>query len=157
VLDYEKIEIEFIKFGIDSQSFWNIWRLTPDVYRYGSEGDWIVKREFKKVDNNGLLERAEYVLDATINLFVSADKKLSSSKSPDYKNYFCSLKQPKVPIYEKADRNSKVVGTTPEGLTEVFVDYTVSGLKNDGLYWKVSHFKDNLYLWGYIADEYVDQ
>lgn len=157
VLDHEKIELEFIKLGIDSQSFWNICRLTPEVYRYDRDGEWVVKREFIKVDEDGIQNRAEYVLDATINLFVSADQKLSSSRTPDYKNYVCRLRQSNVPIYEKADRNSKVIETTPEGLTELFVVYTVPGLRNDGLYWKVSHYKDNLYLWGYIADEYVDQ
>lgn len=156
VLDHEKIEIEFIKLGIDSQSFWNIWRLTPEVYRYGRDGDWVVKREFRKVDEDGIQERAEYVLDAAINLFVSADHKESFSKTPNYKNYFVRLRQENVPIYEKADKNSKVVGTTPEGLAELYVKCTVPGLKKDGLYWEVSHFKDNLFLMGYISDEFVE-
>jgi hypothetical protein len=157
VLDRDKIEIEFIKLGIDSQSFWNIWRLTPEVYRYDRDGEWVVKREFIKVDEDGIQNRAEYVLDATINLFVLADHKLRSSRGPDYNNYVCKLRQSGVPIYEKADRNSKVIGTTPVAVTELFVEYTVSGLRNDGLYWKVSHHIDDLYLWGYIADECVDQ
>lgn len=157
VLDHDKIEIEFIKLGIDRQSFWNIWRLTPEVYRYNREGNWIIKRDFKKVDLDGIQDRAEYVLDATINMFVSADQKQSSLKILNYRDYFLNLREDNVPIYEKADRNSNQVGTTPKGLKKIFVDYTVSGLKNDGLYWKVSHFDDGLHLWGYIADEYVDQ
>lgn len=157
VVDRDKIEIEFIKMGIDSQSFWNIWRLTPEVYRYGYDGEWVIKREFIKVDEDGIQNRAEYVLDATINLFVSADQKQSSLKSPNYKNYIVNLRQDNVPIYEKADRSSNQVGTTPKGLKKIVVDYTVSGLKKDGLYWKVRHFDEGLYLWGYIADDYVDQ
>lgn len=157
VLDHDKIEIEFIKLGIDSQSFWNIWRLTPEVYRYDRDGEWVVKREFIKVDEDGIQNRAEYVLDATINLFVLADQKQSSLKSPNYKNYFINLREDNVPIYEKADVTSNQIGTTPKGLKKIFVDYTVPGLKKDGLYWKVSHFDDGLHLWGYIADDYVDQ
>jgi hypothetical protein len=157
VFDHDKIEIEFIKLGIDSQSFWNIWRLTPEVYRYGRDGAWVVKRELKKVDNDGIQERAEYVLDTVINLFVSSDQKQSFSKSPKYINYFVRLRQANVPVYEKADKTSKVVGTTPEGLAKLNVTCTVPGLKKDGLYWEVNHFKDDLYLMGYISDEFVDQ
>lgn len=33
MFDHESVEMELLKSGMDSVSFWNIWRLTPEVYR----------------------------------------------------------------------------------------------------------------------------
>lgn len=157
VFDYNQLELEFIKTGIDSHSFWNIWRLTPEVYRYGRTDSWIVKREFNKLDEDGIKERTEYVLDATINLFVAADQKQSLSKSASSRDFFINLTADEIPIYEKTDKNSKVLDITAKGLFKLFVTYAVQGLDNNGTYWKVSHYEDGKSYWGYIADEFVQK
>ena len=152
VFDHNNLEMELMKLGIDSTSFWNIWRLTPQVYRKGLEGEWIVKREFNKLEEDGINERAEYVLDATINLFITSDQKRKAAKSPDHRNYFIELCAEEVPLYEKADNNSKVLRHTPKGLKKIFVESSVPGLRGDNTYWEVMHLEKKVFFSGYISD-----
>ena len=153
VLDHNDIEMELMKSGLDSTSFWNVWRLTPSVYRKGRDGEWIVKQEFNKLENEGIRERAEYVLDATINLFIVSDQKSKAIKSPDHRDYYIELRTDKIPLYLKADEDSTVLGHTPEGLMKVYVQSSVLGLKGDNIYWKVNHLEDDIYLNGFISNE----
>lgn len=155
VLDHNVIEMDLMKSGMDSVSFWNVWRLTPEVYRRKSGDEWVVKREFKKLEKDGIRERAEYVLDTTINLFVAADQKLAATKSPGYRKYYITLRQDQVPVYRKADTGSEVVATTPAGLTKLFVDYTVPALNGTGTFWHVFHPEEEFYLSGYISEDAV--
>jgi hypothetical protein len=45
VLDHKNLDAELMKEGIDNTAFWNVWRLTPEVYRFKDEDDWLVKRK----------------------------------------------------------------------------------------------------------------
>lgn len=157
VYDHDDLELEFLKLGIDRLSYWNVWRLTPEVYRRKGEKEWVVKEEFQKLEKEGIAERAEYVLDTTINLFVSMDQKRKALKSVEWKNYYVTLHKPKVPLYEKADKTSKILGYTPEELEKLYVEYYVPGLKGEGIFWKVAHFEDGLHLWGYIHNDDLNE
>jgi hypothetical protein len=157
VLDHNDIEMELMKSGIDNTSFWNVWRLTPEVYRKGQDSEWIVKREFNKLESEGIRERADYVLDATINIFITYDQKYKATKSPNYRNYYVDLRTDKIPLYEKADKDSKVLGHTPEGLMKVYVESNVAGLKGDNIYWKVRHLEGDIYLTGFISNDAIHQ
>lgn len=155
VLDHNDVEMELMKSGMDSVSFWNVWRLTPEVYRHGADGEWVVKRDLQKLDREGIKERAEYVLDTTVNLFVAADQKRAGMRSPERRKYYVTLREERVPVYEKADVNSKVVETTPEGVTQLFVDFAVPALNGEGMFWHVVHFGDGWSIWGYIHEDTV--
>jgi hypothetical protein len=153
VLDHSDIEMELMKSGMDSTSFWNVWRLTPRVYRKNIEDEWIVNQEFNKLEKDGIEDRAEYVLDTTINLFIASDQKIKATKSPDYRNYFIELRTDKVPLYEKADKCSKILGYTPEDLFKVYVESCVPGLKGDNTYWRVRHYEEDIYFVGFISND----
>jgi hypothetical protein len=60
-----------------------------------------------------------------------------------------------VPVYEKADKNSKIASYTPDGITKVETDYRVEGLNEDGLYWHVSHYDNGIFIWGFIHNDFV--
>lgn len=153
VFDHNTLEMDLMKKGIGSTSFWNVWRLTPAVYRHGSQGDWIIKHELNKLEEEGIKERAEYVLDTTINILVIADNKLKKSKTLTHNKYFIDLKHEKVPVYEKADRASKVVQHTPENLLKIYVDSSVTSLDGANIFWEVSHFEDDVYIQGFIDND----
>jgi hypothetical protein len=157
VLDHNVLEMDLMKSGMDSVSFWNVWRLTPKVYRRETGDDWVVKREFSIFEEDGIRERAEYVLDTTINLFVTADQKLAATRSTEFRNYYVTLRQEQVPVYRKADTGSEVVATTPAGLTELFVDYVVSALDGTGRFWHINHLAEGIYLRGYISEDIVGE
>lgn len=156
VLDHNAIEIELMKSGLDSVSFWNVRRLTPEVYRKALNVEWVVKRELNTLDEDGIRERAEYVLDTTINLFVTADQKIASTRSPEHRQYYVTLLHEQVPVYNKADTGSELVATTPVGLSEIFVDYSVPALNGSGHFWHVSHYNEGVFLSGYISEDVVE-
>lgn len=156
VLDHSELEMELMKSGMDSVSFWNVWRLTPEVYRSADDKPWVVKRDFAKLEADGIKERGEYVLDTTINLLVSADQKVAAARWTEPRRYFANLRREQVPLYQKASLTSDVIATTPAGLTMVYVDFAVDGIEA-GSFWHVSHYDENVSLYGYIsADEISD-
>lgn len=157
VLDHNELEMDLMRSGMDSTSFWNVWRLTPQVYRREVGGVWVVKRELTKFQEDGIRERAEYVLDTTINLFVAADQKVAATRSPEWRNYYVKLRSDQVPVYKKADVNSEVVMTTPPGVTKLHVDFSVPALNGDGNFWHVAHFAEGLHIWGYISEDVVGE
>lgn len=155
VIDHNVLEMDLMISGMDSVSFWNVWRLTPEVYRPEAGGQWVVKREFRKLEQDGIKDRAEYVLDTTINLFVSADQKIAAVKSPEHRRYYMDLRTEEVPVYRKADLNSEVVSTTPKGVTRLYVDFEVPALKGEGKFLHVAHFDEGVSVWGYIPEDVV--
>lgn len=155
VLDHNDLEMDLMKSGMDSVSFWNVWRLTPEVYRADQNKEWVVKRDFAKLEQEGIKERAEYVLDTTINLLVSADQRIAATRSPDIRPYYVKLRRDQIPVYKKADTNSEVVTITPPGLTQLHVDFSVAALHGNGEFWYVAHFEKELHIWGYIQGDYV--
>ncbi|MBI4777047.1 MAG: hypothetical protein HY788_23185 [Deltaproteobacteria bacterium] len=153
VLDHNDIEMELMKSGMDSITFWNVWRLTPEVYQRRPESEWIIKRELRKLDDKGIKERAEYVLDATISLFITADQKNAGVRDAEYRRYYVRLRETGVPVHEKADKNSNVVARTPQGVEKIFVDFIVPALKGEGRFWQVVHFDEKFYIQGYIHED----
>lgn len=156
VYDHDKLDIDLLRSGMSRSDYWNVWRLTPRIYRKDKESDWVVKEDFRKLDEEGIKDRAEYVLDSTINLILTKHLDLKRSKSPDYRNYYVTLKKEMAPIYEKADKNSKIIGTVPEGFTKLFVDSKTPALTGDDVFWHVSHFEDDLHLYGYINSDDIE-
>lgn len=151
VFDHDYLEMYLMENGMDSVSFWNIIRLTPAIYRRKIGDEWIIKREFSKLENEGILERAEYVLYTTINLFVTADQKYATIKSPKYQEYYIILAQDQIPIYKKADLTSEKISATPPGITKLCVDYTVPALNGIGTFYHV----DEIGMFGYIIENAV--
>ena len=155
VLDHKDLEMELLTSRIDSVSFWNVWRLTPEVYRLRGSDDWVVKWEFNKLDNDGIKGRAEYVLDTTISLFVAADQRTAATRMPDYRKYYVDLNSEEVPIYAKADKRSNVIGTTPPGQRRLYVNYRVAALDGSETFWHVSHFDEGCSVWGFISEDSI--
>lgn len=156
VYDHDRLDMDLLKSGMSRLDYWNVWRLTPSLYRKDKESEWIVKEDFQKLDEEGIKDRAEYVLDSTINLILTKHMDLRRSKTPNYRKYFANLKTETAPIYEKADNKSKIIGAIPVGYKKVFVDAKVSALNGDGLFWHVSHFEDGLHLYGYIDNDDIE-
>jgi hypothetical protein len=150
VYDHTHLDQELLKYGVDNTAFWNVWRLTPEVYRT-KDKEWIIKDDFAKLEPDVLKDNIEYVFNTTADIIITIHAKKGSIKTSSDRRYYLELKQEEVPIYEKADVTSRIVATTPSGLTKLNCDYQIIGLKGDGLYWHISE----LALWGFIHNDYV--
>lgn len=154
VYDHSNLDQELLMNSVDNTEFWNVWRLTPELYRT-KDKEWIVKEDFDKLEIDVLKTNIEYIFSATINIILAIHTKRASIKTSTSRRYYIDLKQEEVPIYEKADLTSKVVSITPKGLTRLDCDYRIIGLQGDGPYWHVTEFKHGI-LYGFIHNDYVN-
>lgn len=153
VLDHGALDQDLLKYSVDSTSFWNVWRLTPEVWR-DQENNWYIKRDFDKLEEPHIRDKIEYIYSTTIDIIFSIHIKKASIKTQDYHNYIVNLVDADVPVYEKADRNN-IVGIILKGTGKVDCNYSVEGFNRDGAYWRVIHKQDGKYISGYIHDEYL--
>lgn len=156
VLDNSKLDQDLLKDGVDPTAYWNLWRLTPEMYRTPDE-QWVVKEDFGKLDAEFLADKIEYIFSTAVDVVLGLHTTRKAVKSGEYGRYFLELRREEVPVFESADKTSRVVATSPPGLVRIVTDYRVLGLKSDAMYWHVSHFGDGCHFWGYIhADDVKD-
>jgi len=156
IYDHSALELDLMKKGVDSVAYWNVWRLTPEVYRQNKDASWIVKNDFKKLDSDGIKDRAEYVLLATTEILIAADQHLSRTRSPDYRRFYLTLKREAVPVYSKASKSSRIEQTTAHGIRKLYCDYSIDGLDGIGTFWHVIHWEEDARITGFVHEEDVD-
>jgi hypothetical protein len=158
VYDHNLLEMELLKSGASSNTFWNIHNLTPKVFRTKNE-QWVLKDEFECFEKEGLQERAEYVLSATVELILSLHQSRKQYKSTGYRSYYIDLIEPKVPVYSKASLKSQIVRLTPDGVIRLDTDFRVTGLDSEDTFWHVSYYNsdDHIYFSGYVHGSFVKE
>lgn len=156
IYDHNSIEMELMKSGIDSLSYWNVYRLTPEVYRSGVNEPWIIKREFRILDGDDLKDRAEYVLSTTTDILLKKDQSSQRTKSPDYQRYYFVPKDDFINVYEKASHASKSQKVHLNGVKKVFSDFYIDSLDNSGIFWHVSHWNDEIKVYGFVHEKEIE-
>ena len=149
ILDHAKLDSELLKEGIDVQTFWNIWRLTPETYQH-PDGEWSVEYEFDLADDPQIKQSSTYVLDNLISITLQrqARRKRSRSKSGAFR-YIQTM--PSANFYKKATRTSEVLGILPDGVRRVNINRAVPALDGTAFYWEASYMaKGGPWLFGYI-------
>jgi hypothetical protein len=154
VRDHSRIDQDLLKEGVDTTAFWNVWRLTPEVYRT-EDKKWVIKHDFSKLDAATLVDNAEYVFSTVVDMALAIHATRRAIRSNQNGRYLVKLAREGVPIYEKADIDSKVTATSPVGMSQIETDYRVEGLKGDGLFWHVSQMTKGIWLWGFVSNEDV--
>ena len=152
VYDRAHLHQELSTLRVDSTSYWNVWRLTPDVYR-DSGKNWNVKRDFDKLDLEILANKIQYIYDTTINIIFSIHGVKNTIKTSDWQRYHLELARDEVNVYEKAEDSSTVLSVTPKGLKNLDCDHYIYGFEGDGPYWYVSQFLDGNFISGYIHND----
>ncbi|PKM78551.1 MAG: hypothetical protein CVU90_02095 [Firmicutes bacterium HGW-Firmicutes-15] len=153
VLDHSVLEQELIKYGIDLNMFWNVWRLTPDVFRFEG-GRWAIKDEFDLLNEEKLMEVAPYIYASTVEIILAIQ---SYRKNAIQKNMVYSeitLAGEQIPVYKKADSKSKVLSIIPKEIKKVISTYCVDGLSDDNTYWYIINNEPNIY--GFISNDNLD-
>jgi hypothetical protein len=158
LLDRDMMEILLLKEGINSTAFWNVRRLSPAVYHDGEA--WTIKEEFDKLTGDDLKERAEYVLDTTVDMFLTADQRSAAHREAVPLRHVVTLSKKAIRVYEKANSKSAVVATTPKDLMELDTDFVIDGFRQRGKFYHVNHLvrvgsSVSLAFCGYIAEQDV--
>lgn len=69
-LNHEKIKIDLMEWGVNTQDFWNIWRLTPKVYKADKSETWQIASFNLHNDLKRDMENARYCFDRATNLLL---------------------------------------------------------------------------------------
>ena len=117
MLDHSGLDQELLKNGVDPTAYWNVWRLTPEVYRTADK-TWVVKHDFDKLDTQLLADKIEYVFATTIDVVLGLHAARKAIKTSGYGRYYLELRKDCVSVYEKADKTSKVVATSHLGYSD---------------------------------------
>ncbi|MCX5849481.1 MAG: hypothetical protein NTW65_08525 [Deltaproteobacteria bacterium] len=155
VIDHSRMDQELLIQRVDPTDYWNIWRLTPEVYRNKDTKEWIVKYDFDKLDDRILCNKIEYIFSTTIDIVLGIHANRKNIRTSDYGKYFLTLAKENVPVYAKADNNSEIVGYTPTEMTQIDTDYRVEGFDDGKIFWHVHHFEKDVMFIGYIDNEHV--
>ncbi len=158
VRDHSKIDADLTKEGIDHTTFWNVWRLTPEVYRYSKEDEWLTKEEPEKYEQGDLKGTAAYVLDATISMMLQLTINRSEWRTLGSSTTTLTLRPGVIRMFAKADRDSAVTQEfeVVEG-TSVIGNHRTPGLNRDDNYWSITAFnrETKLFAFGYVPEEDV--
>jgi len=161
-LDHSAIDAELMKEGIETTTFWNVWRLTPQVYRHTKAEQWRVKHELSKQNPDGIEDRSAYVVASVTSMLLQRQSNRSRMRDGLYGSYEINVKKKGVVVYQKADKNGPVSGTIPDDINVVHITYATDGLTDDDVYWSSFCYKEKtdtqpfFMLSGYILQDDLD-
>ena len=155
VIDHSKLNLDLVTAGVDTVAFWNIWRLTPSVFRRDAGDPWVIKTDVAILEEEGLADRAEYVLDATISILLQEQHSRQQQHVRPGILSTVELAQEQVPIRKRADAEAEITMTTPAGLTRLNVSHRIDGLPDAKTFWYVVHMANGLIIIGFLDDELV--
>lgn len=154
VLDHSAVDRDLLTSGVDPTDFWNVWRLTPEVFR-SKAGKWYVKRDFSKLRDADLKDIAEYVFNTTLDIALARQTNRRATRWRQSGTFYVDLPKPGLSLHTKADRTSAIASTLPADLKRVDTDYTVEGLNDDGIYWHICHLGAGGFYYGFLHDDEV--
>ena len=156
VLDHSAIDAELLKDGIDSRMFWNVWRLTPAVWRRPS-GEWLVKREIDLLHGDALEDDLQYSIDGMIQIILNRQASRSRERYKNSRGLWAVRVRSGANLYVKASRHSEVRSTVPPDTDYFFVSEAVPGLEVDDWFWSAYHLKKGgPFLSGYLSFDDVE-
>ncbi len=156
VLDHKNIDADLMKEGIENTTFWNIWRLTPQVYRHDKNDPWIVQHHPAKQAAEGLGDRAAHVLSSMVSILLARQDCRRMAKYIDDSTYSDLKVKEGTAIYSKADKSGDKEGVLPKGAETIGVDYATQGLNDKEIYWSVFYFDRGppmVMMSGYVLEE----
>ena len=122
-----------------------------------NKNDWAVRYEFEKLEPDILRDKIEYILNTTVDIVFTIHSRRKYEKYGGFNLFTVELTQENVPVYDKADKTSKMIGNTPAGIDKIVAVYRVTGLKGDGFYGRVLKFRtaNKKPLYGFIHEDHT--
>jgi len=136
VLDHARIRDTLHDHGIDPVLFWNVWRLTPSVYKREGRDQWVIRDETAVRLDKQIAEHAAYVLQKTSEILMQYERARRQQRIAGVHHQFVITTGERVNVYGKASLDARVDRTLPGG-TVVMSDFTVSGFGTDLRFWHV--------------------
>ena len=153
-LDHGQIRGDLVEWGASTQDFWNVWRLTPPVFRADKESSWQVKREPRQFAEGAVETNVRYCLDAVITLILKKQEHFDLAKylsGTTRGNTEVTAHKEPTNVYTKAATDSELAGTVSKG-AKMNVSSIVPGLGTEDTFVYVFPSPDGTSrLFGYVS------
>lgn len=154
-VDHAKLDITLLQNDILPVDYWNIWRLTPEVYYYEENDKWIIKEDFSTDRYNK--ENAEYCFRKTVEILLLMHRKKGQTKWIKDRGTLLNLKKGKVKVYSKASSKSDLSFEFEDFGGDIYCHSKTLGLGEDKYYYEITHkFEQEggeKYIFGYICED----
>lgn len=155
-IDHEKLRIDLLEWGVSTQDFWNIWRLTPKVFFDKDSKSWEINLDLEHFRGGATEQNAHYCLDRAVSLLIKIQSHADLSRQLDHgPEYFFSVRMKEdQPLYSKASTKSFTKHILRK--EQVYrADSIVSGLSEENDFIKIVHTQSEepKFLYGYALFE----
>ena len=152
-IDYEKLRIDAMEWGVHTGELRNLLRLTPQVFREEKGMTWHVEYDLAWQKNLTNAENASYCLDRAIDILLKKQEHESTSRWPKFQQPF---DPPPVyinaPVYSRASTESDVVHIIDSDF-QYTIERVVSGFdSNENYYFVRGHKADSR---RFLGGEYI--
>ncbi|MBS0362859.1 MAG: hypothetical protein JSR98_15895 [Proteobacteria bacterium] len=155
VIDHADIDSKLFKLGADPIIFWNIWRISPAVYKM-EDGRWLVKRELAKVERSDHEADAIYVVENVADMVLRSESQSRRLKLIPQSGAWSLKAKAGARLFAKADAGSEVSLTFAES-EFLFVDSETCGFDGEGGWWHVSVIGKGRFTSGFLREDDVDR
>lgn len=155
VIDYMKLNIELLEYGINTVDFYNVVEYTPKVYYFDKENRWAIK---KRINYKITKEMANYCFRKTLNFTLLVRKKRKQEKGIIQQPESILIEGKEWEIFSKALRTSKNVHKMQkEDRYHIIPLEEVDGLKENRKYIHILliKIKDNMIFRGFLIKDLI--
>ncbi len=155
VLDIPRIDSDLLREGIDNHRYWNIWRLTPRVFRLRN-GKWLTRHEPSKITDDVARDNAAFVLENAVELFLNRDRSRARQRLITNKIYGATTTKANCQLFATADKKLDPIAVLSSGM-RLLIDGATTDFDGEDLYWKVVKVEghSNPWIHGYILHDLI--
>lgn len=157
VIDFMKLNMELLMYGINTVDFYNVIKHTPKVYFFKKENRWAIK---KNINYKITKEIANYCFRNTLNFTLLVRKKRKQDKEIIQSGVGIPIKGKEWEIFSKALTTSKkIYKMKKEVKYNIFPLEEVDGLKENKKYIRLLLVKidDNNIFYGYLIKSLIEK
>lgn len=151
VLDHAEVDRELLKYGVDTADFWNLWRLTPAVFRK-ADGNWVARESLEHMSALTNRDLVGYILSTALSIVLAIHSSRKRTRNRGVGFSVVTLKENSVHVFEKADPSSPsklIVLDEPKFV----VMSRVEGLNDTLTYWQgFANPAGDPFVTGYVRD-----
>ena len=137
VLDMQLLENDCLKNGVDTNDFWNIWRLTPKLIKQDDD-DWKVQKDNKFSDDH-CRDHAPYLLSTMIDILLVFQQSRSKAKYNNASELWIVRGKVGSQVFSKCSQNSAAVRVVDESTNIFTTDTLEPSLDDSSYFWRVVH------------------
>ena len=154
-IDHTDLKIELIEYGISVADFFNLLRLTPQVFRHKGKNEWKTEGVFSFLHTER--ETLEYCLSTAVDSILMKENYTALHKYEPERIKVEIVVTTDTNLYSKACKNSSIIKEIKQG--EKFQTHSfIPALSNDLSFVKISEFRKHPkaeFLKGYILESHV--